>query len=98
MQASAPNTRTSSPGIGWIRSPAAVILGDKWKRLGVPTDLVWGEEDAFLSPSAATQLVDANPSMRLHRIPDAGHLVWIDQPEQIVIEIERSGPVEGGEL
>jgi pimeloyl-ACP methyl ester carboxylesterase len=74
-----------------------LILGDRWKRLGVPTDLVWGDDDAFLSPSAATQLVDANPSIRLRRIPDAGHLVWIDQPEQTVTEIERSGPVQGRE-
>ena len=74
-----------------------LILGDKWKGLGVPTDLVWGDDDKFLSPSAATQLVDANPNVRLHRIPDAGHVLWVDQPDQAVTEIKRSGPFRGGE-
>lgn len=70
-----------------------LILGDRWKQLGVPTDLVWGENDAFLSPSAATPLVDTNPSIRLHRIPDAGHLVWIDQPDGVITEIQRPRPI-----
>jgi pimeloyl-ACP methyl ester carboxylesterase len=70
-----------------------LILGDLWNRLSVPTDLVWGDDDAFLSSSAASQLVDANPSIRLHRIPDAGHMVWIDEPDHVIREIERSRPV-----
>ena len=74
--------------IGGLRRE--LLLGEGWKRLTVPTDLVWGDRDAFLSPDAAVRLVEANAAIRLQRIPDAGHLIWIDQPDVVVAAIERA--------
>jgi len=53
-------------------------------RLGeitVPTDVVWGAEDAWVPTSAGTTLRDAIPGARLHTIPGAGHFLTEDAPE-----------------
>jgi pimeloyl-ACP methyl ester carboxylesterase len=34
-------------------------------------------------------IAEGNPNVRLLRIPDAGHLPWLDEPDQVVAEIER---------
>lgn len=56
-------------------------------RLGeitVPTDVVWGLEDTWLPPSAASTLRDAIPGARLHTVPGAGHFLTEDAPEAFV--------------
>jgi pimeloyl-ACP methyl ester carboxylesterase len=53
-------------------------------RLGeitVPTDVVWGAEDAWLPPSTATTLRDAIPGARMHTVSGAGHFLTEDAPE-----------------
>lgn len=52
--------------------------------IGVPTDVVWGAEDAWLPLSAATALRDAVPGARLHTVPAAGHFLPEDAPETFV--------------
>ena len=66
-----------------------LILGDRWRALTVPTLLVWPEHDAFGSPEEGEALAATNPSLRLVRVPGAGHLPWIDDPDTVVAEIER---------
>ena len=65
-----------------------------WKRLGVPHRSRLGRRRTrFLSPHPRpSQLVDGeSPLIRLHRIPDAGHLVWVrPASNRLVAEIERS--------
>jgi pimeloyl-ACP methyl ester carboxylesterase len=34
-------------------------------------------------------VLEGNANVRLVRIPDAGHLPWLDEPERVVAEIER---------
>jgi pimeloyl-ACP methyl ester carboxylesterase len=51
-----------------------------------------GERDIFVRPKferALQVIAEGNPNARLLRIPDAGHLPWLDEPEQVVAEIER---------
>jgi pimeloyl-ACP methyl ester carboxylesterase len=66
-----------------------LILGDRWHALTMPTLLLWPEHDAFGSPRKAEALVATNPNLRLVRLPGAGHLPWIDDPDAVVAEIER---------
>jgi 2-hydroxy-6-oxonona-2,4-dienedioate hydrolase len=66
-----------------------LILGERWRALTIPTLLLWPEHDAFGSPEAGEALVATNPNLRLVRLPRAGHIPWIDDPDVVVLEIER---------
>jgi pimeloyl-ACP methyl ester carboxylesterase len=69
-----------------------LVLGDRWETLKVPTLYLGGERDVFARPKLekALQVVaDGNPNVRVVRVPDAGHLPWLDEPERVVAEIER---------
>ena len=66
-----------------------LILGDRWRALTTPTLLLWPEHDAFGSPEQGEALVATNPKLRLVRLPGAGHIPWIDDPDSVVAEIER---------
>jgi pimeloyl-ACP methyl ester carboxylesterase len=66
-----------------------LILGERWRALTMPTLLAWPEHDAFGSPEEGETLVAANPKLRLVRLPGAGHIPWIDDPDTVVVEIER---------
>ena len=35
-------------------------------------------------------IVERNPSIRIVPVPDAGHLVWLDAPDEVVRGIERA--------
>ena len=51
-----------------------------------------GERDIFARPKfekALQTIADGNKNVRVIRIPDAGHLPWLDEPERVVAEIER---------
>lgn len=49
-----------------------------------PTLMVWGEDDAFAPPESGAELAARMPAGRLVRVPDAGHLPWLDRPEAVV--------------
>ena len=66
-----------------------LILGNRWQALTTPTLLLWPEHDAFGSPMEGEALVARNPNLDLVRLPGAGHLPWIDDPDTVVDEIER---------
>jgi pimeloyl-ACP methyl ester carboxylesterase len=66
-----------------------LILGERWRALTMPTLLLWPEHDAFGSPTEGEALVATNPNLRLVRVPGAGHLPWIDDPDTVIAEIER---------
>ena len=66
-----------------------LILGERWQALKVPTVFLWGERDAFMPPDVAEPIAEQNPNVRVIRIPGAGHLPWIDDPERVVDEIEH---------
>jgi pimeloyl-ACP methyl ester carboxylesterase len=76
-------------GVGGLRGH--LLLGERWQALKVPTVFLWGERDAFMTPRMreAWEVIAArNPNITVSRVPDAGHLPWIDDPERVVVEIE----------
>jgi pimeloyl-ACP methyl ester carboxylesterase len=66
-----------------------VLLGKRWSELKAPTLFLWGERDTFLPPEAGEAIAGQRANRRLIRIPDAGHLPWIDDGQRIVHEIEH---------
>ncbi len=53
------------------------------ERLRTPTLLIWGEQDRIDPPiPAAIAIADHLPNARLVLLPDAGHLVWFDKPDE----------------
>jgi pimeloyl-ACP methyl ester carboxylesterase len=66
-----------------------LILGERWQALSMPTLLLWPEHDAFGPPEEGEALVATKPTVRLVRVPGAGHNAWFDDPDTVVAEIER---------
>lgn len=52
--------------------------------IGVPTLLIWGEDDAFAPVAGAHRFQREIPDARLEVIGGAGHFVWADEPERAV--------------
>jgi pimeloyl-ACP methyl ester carboxylesterase len=51
--------------------------------LRTPTLLIWGEQDRIDPPQpAAIAIAQRLPNARLVLMPDAGHLPWLDKPEE----------------
>jgi len=51
--------------------------------IGVPVQVVWGEEDGWLDPSKATILSKKTPTAEMHLVPNAGHFVMEDAPGEV---------------
>ena len=66
-----------------------LILGERWRALTTPTLLLWPEHDAFGSPKEGEALAATNSNVRLVRLPGAGHIPWIDDPDVVVVNIKR---------
>lgn len=49
--------------------------------IAVPTMVVVGEQDALTPPDLAAEMAAGIPGAMLHRIPDAGHLPPMEEPE-----------------
>lgn len=49
-----------------------------------PTLMVWGSEDtAFGLPALGEEVSSSMSNAEFHRVEDAGHLVWLDEPELV---------------
>jgi epoxide hydrolase 4 len=60
-----------------------------------PTLLIWGEQDVALMPELSQELTAWVPDLRVARLPEAGHWVHQEQPEQVnqaLIEFLAPGP------
>jgi pimeloyl-ACP methyl ester carboxylesterase len=55
--------------------------------IGVPVQIVWGEEDGWLDPSQALRLREEIRGSRLELIPEAGHFVQEDAPKEVAQEL-----------
>jgi haloalkane dehalogenase len=55
--------------------------------LGVPTLILWGEEDTFAPVAGAYRFQKEIPGSKLALIPDSGHFVFEDEPERCTQEI-----------
>jgi pimeloyl-ACP methyl ester carboxylesterase len=51
--------------------------------IGVPTLIVWGEEDLVIDPGHGAQMVSVMPNASLLMLPDVGHVAQEEAPEQL---------------
>jgi 3-oxoadipate enol-lactonase len=55
--------------------------------IDVPVLVVAGEDDAIVPPAEAGAMAAALPNARLVRIPNAGHLVALERPDEVAREL-----------
>jgi pimeloyl-ACP methyl ester carboxylesterase len=71
-------------------------LRPELKNLRPSTLFIWGDKDFFGPPSEGREMAALAPHARCEVVSDAGHAVWIDQPErctELVIDFLRSEPL-----
>ena len=64
------------------------FAGLEQKPDGVPVCVIWGEENKMLSAKDGAQLCSALEPDREVVIPDSGHLVMLERPEEVAIAID----------
>ena len=62
---------------------AQALLGD----ISIPVLILWGEQDIWIPLDKARTLHQRIPGSKLSVIPDAGHLVIEEKPQQLIREI-----------
>jgi len=72
--------------INWYRALPAQLrnkaaLPDNTIR--VPTCVLWGERDAFLSKACNETLPAYVPDLELHYLPESSHWVQLDAPDEV---------------
>lgn len=50
----------------------------------LPVTVCWGAEDSWIPPAKGHELASMIPGARLHLVPQAGHLVPLDAPAQLL--------------
>lgn len=68
-----------------------LLMPARWREVQVPVHFIWGDADAFDSPSAVQAAVPEIPGgAEITIMPGAGHLPWLDEPEAGASAIETS--------
>lgn len=67
---------------GSVRSGVAMSLDDL-SALAQPTLLVWGDDDVFMKPQAATESLAKIKGHHLVRIPNSGHAPWLQDAGRV---------------
>jgi pimeloyl-ACP methyl ester carboxylesterase len=67
---------------GVERTGLTYALRPELKNLKPPTLFIWGDKDIEGPPSLAQEMAAIVPHARCEIMPDAGHLVWLDQPDR----------------
>jgi len=57
--------------------------------LDVPARVLWGEQDTWIPADRASRLVAALPRAEARLLPGAGHLVQLDAPVALAVELHR---------
>jgi pimeloyl-ACP methyl ester carboxylesterase len=77
--------------VGYQGQIDAVLSHDTYDRLGEiasPTLILTGDEDRIIPPLSSNVLHEAIPGSRLYEIEGAGHLFFVEKPEQTLEVIE----------
>jgi pimeloyl-ACP methyl ester carboxylesterase len=61
----------------------SLLINDEAAKVESPTLFVWGEDDVFSPPSVGEATVAAMPDARMVKLPNAGHVPYIDHPERV---------------
>ncbi len=75
-----------------------LLLDQRWAKLLVPTTFIWGEKDVFASVDKGRAAAARVPVSRFELIPDAGHAVWVDEPDRVAASILDSLDLSSGRL
>lgn len=59
------------------------LVRQSWSRIEVPTLMIWGEQDVALGKELTHNTEEFVKDFRIRYIPDAGHWVQQDQPQQV---------------
>jgi pimeloyl-ACP methyl ester carboxylesterase len=81
---------SSVSALGGLRRQ--LVLGARWEQVCPPTLFLCGERDSFMRPdtwASWARFARRNGRLQVVRLPDAGHLPWLDEPERVVEEVER---------
>jgi pimeloyl-ACP methyl ester carboxylesterase len=68
--------------IGRERRGLTYALRPELKNLKPETLFIWGDKDTFGPPTLGQEMASLAPHARCEVIRGAGHLVWLDEPEQ----------------
>lgn len=66
------------------------MIGERWKKLFVPTPLILGENDAWCAPEEGEAVALPNPRVQVVCITGAGHAAWLDNPDRVVDAINEA--------
>lgn len=83
-------------GAGYVNAARAMIamaedaLTERLRDIQVPVHIIQGVEDVFCPQKAADILREAMPKASYAEIPGAGHLIAVDQPDLLTLEITRA--------
>jgi pimeloyl-ACP methyl ester carboxylesterase len=65
------------------------VLEPLYPSLDLPVLVVWGTEDAWIPAEQGRSLAAAIPGAELELVPDAGHLIQLDQPVHLATALHR---------
>ncbi len=65
------------------------LLQPDWRRIQQPALLLWGEKDWFTPPSVGAQASAWLRDGQMQVLADAGHMPWLDDPEESTSAITR---------
>lgn len=65
-------------------------LREEVKSLSLSTTFVWGEHDSFSPPASGRELAHCMPDARFVLVENAGHIPWVDAPEQCANAINEA--------
>jgi pimeloyl-ACP methyl ester carboxylesterase len=72
---------------GDFRACSTFDLTADLPRLSLPTLVLTGQEDKMTTPAMAQELAGLIPGARLSLIPQAGHLVMLEQPQPVIATV-----------
>ena len=68
--------------VGQLGPTLTYALRPELPQVSCPTLFIWGTRD-FCSPSWGQELCRLIPQARMEVLPEAGHLAWLDAPQQV---------------
>lgn len=61
----------------------------RYSTLDLPVAVIWGAEDTWIPVDRAHRLAGLIPGAELHVVPQAGHLIQLDAPEELTALLQR---------